>query len=348
MSVTPPASSLDEKVRFLSQPMAHTPRPETVTCRETHMSWVFLAGDRVFKLKKAVRFPYLDFSTIERREAACRAELRLNRRLAPDVYLDVQPLTATGDGLAIGGAGAPLDWLVIMRRLDEARMLDSAIANGWVKERHVDRLGRILAAFYRHANRVFISPRVHLARWLQNLLVNRLILTAPELGLPTGLVRRIDCVQRNFLTRRAALFTERVRAAAIVDGHGDLRPEHIWLGKPIRIIDCLEFNPTLRAVDPIDEVAYLSVECERLGAAWIGDRVRRHIQAGMCDGALDELFVFYRCYRATLRARLTIAHLLEPQPRTPQKWRALARAYLAIAAKDAARLDGFLRKRANP
>ena len=94
---------LARKVEFLSQPKAYFHTTADISCRETHMSWIFFAGERVYKLKKPVRFPYLDFSTLARREAACRAELRLNRRLAPDVYLEVAPLTATEHSLAIGG-----------------------------------------------------------------------------------------------------------------------------------------------------------------------------------------------------------------------------------------------------
>src|SRR5690349_5668736 len=102
------------------------------------MSWVFLAGSRVFKLKKPVRFPYLDFSTLVRREIACRAELRLNRRLAPDIYLDVVPLVAHGDTLSIGGEGVPVDWLVVMKRLDGRFMLDRLIEERRLTRAHLD------------------------------------------------------------------------------------------------------------------------------------------------------------------------------------------------------------------
>ncbi len=122
--------ALAAKVDFLSRPDVYDPRPAGVVRRETHMSWVFLAGDQVYKLKKPVRFPYLDFSTLAKREAACRAELQLNRRLAPDVYLGVVPLTKRGDQLSIGGDGAPVDWLVQMKRLDERFMLDHMIETG--------------------------------------------------------------------------------------------------------------------------------------------------------------------------------------------------------------------------
>jgi aminoglycoside phosphotransferase family enzyme len=128
-----------------------------------------------------------------------------------------------------------------------------------------------------------------------------------------------------------------------VDGHGDLRPEHIWLGDPVKIIDCLEFNRSLRAVDPFDEIAFLCIECERLGGAWAGEYIKRHARLTLSDGLPEELFTFYRCHRATLRARLTIAHLLEPNPRTVDKWPRLARTYLRLAANDARRLDRLLR-----
>jgi aminoglycoside phosphotransferase family enzyme len=113
----------------------------------------------------------------------------------------------------------------------------------------------------------------------------------------------------------------------------------------VRIIDCLEFNARLRAVDPLDEVAFLTLECERLGAAWAGQYIRKGIERGLREGSSRELFLFYRSYRATLRARLAIAHLYESQPRTPEKWPRLARTYLNIAARDAAQLEGLIRRR---
>jgi uncharacterized protein len=339
--------SLASKIAFLSRPDSYGDPARTVSRRETHMSWVFLAGDRVFKLKKPVCFPYLDFSTLARREAACRAELRLNRRLAADVYLSVVPLVWTPRGLVIGGSGVTVDWLVVMRRLDEASTLERMILDHRLTDRDLDRLLATLAAFYRHADPVCITPRCHFADWERNLSDNRRGLFDPRLTLPLGLVRRIDSAQRRFLVAKQELFAARARGRYIVDGHGDLRPEHVWVDDPIRIIDCLEFNPKLRAVDPLDEVAFLSVECDHLGASWASNHLRRQSVRIWGDGASSALFCFYRCYRATLRARLTIAHLLEPNPRTPEKWLPLARDYLRIATADAIHLERMLRTRAD-
>jgi uncharacterized protein len=337
--------TLEQKIEFLSQPNAYPRAVKQVSRRETHMSWVFLAGDWVYKLKKPVRFPYLDFSTLQRREAACRAELRLNRRLAADVYLAVVPLTAGNHGLALDGDGTVVDWLVLMRRLDEDQTLERAIQAGRVETWQIDRLAAALISFYRHAPPVFLSEDVQLHEWRQGLDYNRRVLLDARLGAPCGLVHSLDRVLRQFLRTRRQLLANRIRHRKIVDGHGDLRPEHIWLGDPVRIIDCLEFNPRLRAVDPLDEIAFLSLECERLGSAATGEYLKRRVRRGLRDGLSEELFLFYRCHRAMLRARLSVAHLLEPNPRTPEKWPRLARSYLQLAAVDARRLGVLLRRR---
>jgi uncharacterized protein len=352
-------TSLEEKVAFLSRAESYRwpaqCRDRNVARRETHMSWVFLAGDEAFKLKKPVRFPYLDFSTLSRREAACRAELALNRRLAPDVYEAVTPIVRSSHGLAIGrvggepGGGEPgeiVDWLVVMRRLDPFGTLEHAIETRRLTVRQLDRLISTLAAFYRCAPRVLVSPEAHLLGLHRSLAFNtRVLLDArldAQLGQPAGLVRAVGRAQRRFLAARSRLIADRVRGRHIVDGHGDLRPEHIWLGDPVRIIDGLEFNASLRAVDPCDEIAFLCLECERLGCAWAGEHIRRRARHALAGGLPDELFTFYRCHRAYLRARLTAAHLLEPAPRTPEKWRRLARTYLQLATGDARRLEHFL------
>jgi uncharacterized protein len=335
--------SLEEKVAFLSKTLgAGLPARR----RETHMSWVFLAGDEAVKLKKPVRFAYLDFSSLRRREKACRAELALNRRLAPDVYRAVVPIIRSATGLAIGGpaddAGDIVDWLVVMRRLDPAATLEGVIAARRLTACQLDRLVSKLTAFYRHAAPVLISPETHLRHWHGNLAVNARVLMNARLNLPGGLVREVGRMQRRFLMARSCLITERVRGRHVVDGHGDLRPEHIWLTDPVRIIDALEFNARLRAVDPCDEIAFLCLECDRLGCPWAGAHIRRRAAHGLPGGLPDALFTFYRCHRASLRARLAAAHLLDADPRTPDKWLKLARSYLRLAADDARRLERLL------
>lgn len=304
-----------------------------MTPRETHMSWVFLTQNEVYKLKKPVRFPYLDYSSLSRRLAVCRAEIDLNRRLAPDVYIGLTPLTQYHDTLAIDGLGRVVDWLVVMRRLDERQNLESLLLCHRLAPTHLDSLATRLLRFYRSARRAVISPTAYVERWRRNLAENRRILLDRRLGLPAATLRHVDRHLTDFLIRRSHLLTERVHQRLIVDGHGDLRPEHIWPQPPVRIIDCLEFSAELRMVDPLDELAFLYVECSRLGAAHHGAYVVRRVARALPGGLSPELFTFYASYRAMLRARLAVAHLLEPWPRTPEKWLPLASAYLRIAER---------------
>jgi len=362
---SPSAVDLAAKVAFLSAPSAYPGQIDAVTARETHMSWVFLAGTRVYKLKKPVRFPYLDFSTLARREAACRAELRLNRRLAGEIYIGLAPLMLTAQGLCLGpcrdgaathssramprGSAPPttgdiLDWLVVMQQLDERYMLDHAIAIGTVPPQALDRLVTLLARFYRSATPVRLTAKAHLADWRQSLADNRRALADPRAQVPAALARLVGGVQERFLARHGGLLAERARRGCIVDAHGDLRPEHIWLGNPPRIIDCLEFNARLRANDPFDEIAFLALECERLGSPSVARYLCARLTRALPHPPPRVLVAFYRCHRASLRARLAVAHLFEDHPRSPEKWPAQARAYLQLVRRDALLLDALLRR----
>jgi uncharacterized protein len=334
--------SLGGKVRFLSRPDSYISVPETVTARETHMSWVFMAGDRVYKLKKPVRFPYLDFSTLKRRADACVAEVSLNCRLAPDVYLGVAPLTTTSTGYAIGGGGRIADWLVVMRRLDESQTLEALLSVNEVSRAGIAALTRNLRRFYSHAYRVTINPESYLLSLQKAAAVDRQVLLNPTFNLNRGTIERIFHIQRRYLRQRRKILAERVHRRFILEAHGDLRPEHIWLSAPFPIIDCLEFNAHLRTLDALDEVAYLHLECERLGGRWVGEALRRRLATFLEDDPATGLFLFYRINRAMLRARLSVAHLIDPHPRTPEKWPRLARLYLAIARADARRLECLL------
>jgi aminoglycoside phosphotransferase family enzyme len=336
--------TLEEKVAFLRDPRSYDASVQQVDVRETHMSWVFLTDSVVFKLKKPVRFPYLDFTTLEKRRNACRAEVGLNRRLAADVYLDAVPLSVSPAGLVIGEGVTVVDWLVKMRRLNQGRMLDCLIAEKRLERECIEELALKLADFYRNAHRVFMRPDVFLRHWEYDLRQNRVVLLSPRFKLSPGPVRRLDSLLREFLSQRQALFVDRLKRRRIVDGHGDLRPEHIWLGDEVKIIDCLEFNARLRILDPLEEIACLDLECEHLGMKGIGDITQPCVMQALRDHAPVSLFCFYRCYRAMLRARLSIAHLLAPHPRSPEKWRPQALSYLKLAATDARRLEACLRR----
>ena len=297
------------------------------------MAWVFLTGEYAFKLKKPVKYPFLDFSTIEARESACREELRLNRRLASGVYLDVLPLRQEPSGaLAINGTGEVVDWLVKMRRLPKDRMLDALIEYNAATPRHVSSISKLLSPFYQSAARTLLSPDEYLRLFIAEHSKNREVLFQVDHNLPRGELDVVFSALERMLSKHRSALELRALQDRIVDGHGDLKPEHICLLDPPAIIDCLEFNARLRMVDPFDELCYLGIECERLGAAWIGKQLIEDLAAGLSDHPPTEVLAFYRVYRCSLRARLSVAHLLEPVMRTPEKWIPRARQYLAIAS----------------
>lgn len=296
------------------------------------MSWVFLVGKRAYKLKKPVRYPYLDFSTVEARARDCREEVRLNLRLAPDVYLGVTPLTLGQNGsLAIGGDGAPVDWLVVMRRLPRERMLDRALAEGQVSGEEITAVADRLCSFYETAERADIPPNAYVAQFQREHARTREVLTDAAFDLDGARIEDILARVEEVLLRNTGLLTARVEAGRVVDGHGDLRPEHVCLNTPPVIIDCLEFNRQLRLVDPVDELVFLGLECKRLGDGWIGPALIERYSAQLGDSPSPELIAFYWRYRACLRARLSLVHILERDTRKPEKWLPLARQYLALA-----------------
>ena len=328
---------IDEKVRFLRAPSAYgLPAGAEVEVRETHLSWVFLAGDHVYKLKKPARYDFLDFSTLAARESNCREEVRLNRRLAENVYLGVVPLTLGADGeMAIGGQGPPVEWLVLMRRLPEESMLDQVIRMNRVDREKIIAAADRLADFYKHAPPAELTQASYIEHFIREHGVNRAVLTNPAFDLDGAHVTKILDGIENILSTQSGLLAARVESGRVVEGHGDLRPEHVCLNTPPVIIDCLEFNRLFRLTDPADELTFLGLECELLGAGWIGPVLLERYRQQLGDSPPAKLLAFYRNFRACLRARLSLVHILEHDQRKPEHWLPLARRYLQLAAADA-------------
>ena len=322
------------KVQFLSRPDSYPEHPSGVEAIETHYSWVFLTDTHAYKLKKPAQGDGFDFRSVAARRRNALAELRLNRRLAPGVYLGVVPLTLEANGhLALGGPGEPVDWLVRMVRLEADRMFDRRIGRGDWHYAEIEGLAHRLAGFFATARRVRMSApqfKTRIAEELRATLVafrearEKRLLT--EL---TPIARRLDA----FMAHRAPLFRRRIQDRRLVDGHGDLRPEHVYLRDLPRVIDCLEFRADLRQLDPLNEIAYLALECRRLGGPAIERHLLRRYRARTGDTAPCELVRFYAALNALIRARIAICHLAEPGNRTPREWTARSATYLAIAAK---------------
>ena len=331
--------SLRDKVRFLQRPDSYPERPRAIEVRESHMSWVFLTEEHAYKLKKPVRYSYLDYSTLAARAENCAAEVRLNRRFAQGVYLGVVPLNLDASGhLRLGGAGATCDWLVKMVRLPAERTLEAQIARDQVDEAQLRQAVHVLTRVYRHAAPVDITPGAYRRRFQSDIRENLEELTDPAFALSSDLPEVVAAAQQRFLETDTALLDARVEGGRIVEGHGDLRPEHIYLGDPPIIMDCLEFNRELRLLDPVDELAYLAIECHRLGAPHLGEIVLDTYRADTGDRPPTRLIDFYASLRAMLRAKLAIWHLRDEHRTDSAKWRTRTMRYVDIAAEHAAEL----------
>lgn len=341
--MTSAPTTVEEKVALLGRAAAYGAGVSAVEVIQTHMSWVFLTGARVYKLKKPIASRFLDFSTVERRRAHCETEVRLNRRLAGDVYIGVVALTRERDGsLALDGRGEPVDWLVVMKQLPVARMLDVAMADGTVGDGDIHRVGDLLCAFYRRSASEPMTVEHYLARFRAAIDEVAATLCAPHYGLQPGPVRRLRGLQQRFVEQCRQLLAVRVEAGRIVEGHGDLRPEHVCLLQPPVIIDCLEFDRELRLLDPVDELAYLALECERLGRRAIGERVLADYCRTLDDHPPAGLVAFYTVFRACLRAQIAVWHIDDPAIDDQPKWCRRAEAYLDVADRHAPLLEAAL------
>jgi aminoglycoside phosphotransferase family enzyme len=320
-----------DKFRFLNQPGSYPHRTGSVAVRETHTAWVFLTDDRAYKLKKPVVFPFLDFRSLDARAHFCREEVRLNRALAGDVYIGTVPLVAKGDGsLALGGKGRVVDWLVEMRRLPEEQLLDSRLGSRPPDRAEIAALAKKLSGFYAARVGQTGSGRTYLDHLIREDAKNADHLKTMRRRLDDGLDTLLETATAR-LHNNSGEIEDRISAGFIVEGHGDLRPEHVCMITPPVIIDCLEFDPEMRLIDPYDEINYLGLECDMLGAPWIRSILLDALTRAIGHRPSDKLLASYSVFRALLRARLSIDHLLDEHPRTPEKWPRQANAYLKIA-----------------
>ncbi len=323
---------LAAKVAFLSRPESYPEPTMAIQAVETHMSWVFLTDHDGYKLKKPVHFSYLDFRTEALRRHYCSEEVRLNRRLSHGVYLGTVPLMADAGGrLCLGSDGHIIDWLVHMRRLPTERMLDAMIRNHSLRKDDLHRVLDKLSRFYREAPAVAVTPSAYQARFAAGIAENLRELCNPAYELPRDLVEATCERQRAALNRQSPLFDQRVHAGRVIEAHGDLRPEHICLEPEPQVIDCLEFSRDFRILDPADELAFLALECERLGAPELMRTIFATYAEVTGDTPPDTLVHFYQSYRACVRAKIAVWHLNDSLVRDPHKWPAHARDYLRLA-----------------
>lgn len=325
------AKRLKEKVAFLRQPSSY-PNVTKVEVLETHMSWVFLTDEFVYKLKKPVSYSFLDFSTVAARYKFCLQEVKVNQVLGGDTYVGVVALRVFERQLRLDGDGEAVDWLVKMKRLPAGQMLHTAIASGTLRNDWVQRAAERLTDFYLASTPVRINQDSFRSQMMKDIEIDGVALLDDRFNLAHSRIVRITTDLLHFLIKHADLFDVRVTEGRIVDAHGDLRPEHICLGSYPLIIDRVEFNDSLRILDIAEELAFLALECDLLGSPGTGQLFLNVYRWKGHDRVPEMLIEFYKAKRAFLRARLSITHLLEENYTSEEeKWRTRCESYLKAA-----------------
>lgn len=300
--------SLPDLISAMLAPSFYPKRPHAVSLVQTHISYVFLAGDDVYKVKKAVRFSFLDFSTIEKRRHFCHEEVRLNRRLAPDVYLGVVSICPEGTSYRLGPEDDPgaVEYAVHMRRLEEDRLLVSLLARGAATCEMIDAIAARLAAFHKIADS---GPEVVAngeREAIRAVLADNFNGVRPFRGatIPPGDDDDIQSFCHVFLDEHQELFARRQAEHRIRDCHGDLHAEHIYVGDPIVIFDCIEFNRQFRYCDVASEIAFLAMDLDFRDRPDLARRFVSRYAELAADPDLAHLVPFYACYRAYVRGKV--------------------------------------------
>lgn len=307
--------------------------------RETHISLVFLTGARAFKIKKPVALGFLDFSTLERRRAACEAEVALNRRLAPDVYRGVLPIARDAAGAHhIGAQGAAVEWAVEMLRMPDRDAAGQRLAEGRLERTHVRQLAEQIARFHDGARcdahtASFGTAAAILENVCENFAQTR---RSAAQHLDPATLAELERWQLELVRTRGALFDARIAAGRVRDGHGDLRLEHCYLSDDgaVRILDCIEFNERFRYADVCADVAFLAMDLAFNGREDLSEALLADYARASGDYDLYALVDFYESYRAFVRAKVSGMLEADAAAATAVRTRAAAdaRKYYLLAA----------------
>ncbi len=345
-------------VTALSDPAFYRERPRAVERVQTHISHVFLAGPFVYKLKKSVRLPFLDFSTLAARRVFCDEEVRLNRRLSPEVYLGVRRVTREADGtLALDGTGETVDYVVWMRRLPAERTLAALLEGGGVRPQMLDALAKLLARFHAAAPHGAAIAAQATSAALEATWRQTLDLAAPLVGDALAAPAHALLIQLGprFLRRHGAVLDARGRAGRVREGHGDLHAEHVYfldtalpappldpLPAGIYVVDCVEFSQPLRCNDVASEIAFTTMDLRRHGRDDLARAFVARYVAETGDAGIERWLPFYECYRACVRGAVEGMKSAETEVPEPERTAARARsaAYFAVALRCAWRSAG--------
>ncbi len=327
-------------LKDLSNPACLPDKTESVSVVQTHISFVFIADEFVYKVKKPVNLGFLDFSTLKKREYYCQQEIILNRRLSKDVYIDVLPITYESGNYSMGrGQGRVVEYAVKMRRLPDEMLMKSVFLKGKLKDEHLKKVALILSNFHSTAGysseiSKFGRPEAFKVNTDENFAQTRKYIGKT---IDKSDFSALESWTENFYKSNGDLFLNRIKQKKIRDCHGDLHMEHVCLAEGIPIIDCIEFNDRFRYTDIVSDIAFLLMDLEYHGGYEFSKKLWRFYNESGLESKVDPLITFYKVYRAYVRGKVNSFQLddenideekKEDAIQTSQKYFKLAGSYI--------------------
>jgi aminoglycoside phosphotransferase family enzyme len=328
-------------VQAMLTPEAYPQDPGKIELIQTHISFVFLTENYVYKVKKAVNFGFLDFSTLDKRRFFCEKELELNRRLCPEIYLEVVSLNKSG-AIKINGGGETVEYALKMKRLPQERIMTTLLKEGKVDKKTVDEIAQIVAQFHSRAQTnseisQFGSLKIVKTNWDENFsqTIKYIGQTIPQVDF-----QFIQTKINGFMEKNKALFESRMADKRIRDCHGDLHSGNIFITDKICIFDAIEFNDRFRYSDVAADVAFLAMDLDFQNRTDLADYFIERYLTYSKDQQLTQLLPFYKCYRAYVRGKVISFRLDDPNISPTEKASATAeaQAYFKLAAEYAKKL----------
>ncbi len=332
-----PMTSLDHSglVELMKDPAFYPHDVQEVEYLQTHVSSVFLTGPLAYKLKKPVDFGFLDFTTVELRKNFCQKELELNRRLAPSVYLRVEPITVEDGHPVLGGPGPAVDWVVVMQQLDQRRLGPRVLERGELSVEMIESVVDVLVPFYRAAK---TGPGVDEFGAMEVVKFNtdeNFEQTEGYVGsaIPRGEYDDIMSATDRFYEEKGGIFHRRIEEGWTRECHGDLHLGNIFFETPPVIFDCIDFNERFRCSDVAVDLAFLVMDLDFQGVPDLARRVVEHYVDRAGDEGFLEMVDFYCCYRAYVRGKIACFTSSDPalSPAEQERQLGLAREYFHLA-----------------
>jgi len=331
--ITKPDRQSSELIAFLELPASYPHRPAEVRATQTHISWVFIASPFVFKVKKPVNLGFLDFSTLEKRHYFCRREIELNRRLCPEIYLDVVPICETS-GFSFNGEGEIVEYAVKMKELPHGWFLSELLEKNLAGEKEINRVISTLHRFYQAE-----TPTPEIEQWgaPENLKIStdeNFTQVEPFVGkiISSAAFEAIRYYTDQFYKLNENLFRERIQQHRILDCHGDLHLDHVHLTpEATNIFDCIEFNDRFRFIDIANDLAFLAMDFDFKGRSDLGNLFLRNAVRELADAGMIRIANFYKCYRAFVRGKVESIQAIEKETTNSGEHQKQAARYFRLA-----------------